>query len=108
MILITGCCGYIGSHLLEFCDKKKISYIGIDNNSYSYKKNISKKKNFFQVDINETTKIDKIIEKFKIKTVIHAAAFSYVLEGEKNKKRYFVNNIKKTKNFINLCKKKKY
>jgi len=41
MILITGSTGYIGSHICQFFDKKKINYIGIDNQSYSYKNNVS-------------------------------------------------------------------
>ena len=43
MILIfTGSTGYIGSHILQFFDKNKIDYIGIDNQSYSHKKNVKK------------------------------------------------------------------
>ena len=95
MILITGSSGYIGSHIASFFDQKKIDYVGIDNYSYSYKENVSKKEKNFKLDIAETNKIKKIIQKYNIKTIIHAAAFSYVLEGEKNKKKYFNNNIKK-------------
>ena len=107
MILITGSSGYIGSHIACFFDQKNIDYIGIDNYSYSYKENVSKKEKNFKLDIAETNKIKKIIQKYNIKTIIHAAAFSYVLEGEKNKKKYFNNNKKKTKLFINFCKKEK-
>ena len=45
MILITGSSGYVGSHISQFFDQKKINYIGIDNLSYSYRKNIMNKKN---------------------------------------------------------------
>jgi nucleoside-diphosphate-sugar epimerase len=45
MILITGSTGYIGSHISEFFEQKKINYIGIDNLSYSYKSNVQIKKN---------------------------------------------------------------
>ncbi len=107
MILITGSTGYIGSHLSQFLLKKKIPYIGIDNLSYSYKTNVSnvKKHNFFCISNNK--KVKQLIRKYKIHTVIHAAASSYVLEAEKRKKAYFLNNVIKTKNFINICKKNK-
>ncbi len=104
MILITGSTGYIGSHISDFFDKKKINYIGIDNYSYSYKKNVNNKKRHLKVDISDNKKIGKIIKKYNINLIIHAAASSYVIDGEKNKKKYFVNNIKKTKKFIDLCK----
>ena len=106
MILITGSNGYVGSHICYFFDKNKINYIGIDNNSYSYSNNNLKKNKNFKIDIFDLKKIDHLIKKYKINTVIHAAAYSYVIEGEKNKKKYFLNNIKKTKLFINFCKKK--
>ena len=106
MILITGVTGYIGSHLALYFDKQKINYIGIDNLSYSYKSNLRNKSNIFITDISDTKKLNTLFRKFKITKVIHTAAFSYVMEAEKDKKKYFENNIIKTKKFIDLCKKK--
>ena len=107
MILITGSTGYIGSHLSLYFQKKKIEFIGIDNLSYSYKSNINKKANHFFFDISSKKKVFQLIKKYNIDTVIHAAAFSYVLEAEEEKKKYFLNNITKTKKFIDICKKAK-
>ena len=107
MILITGSTGYIGSHLSLYFQKKKIEFIGIDNLSYSYKSNINKKGNHFFFDISSKKKVFQLIKKYNIDTVIHAAAFSYVLEAEEKKKKYFLNNITKTKKFIDICKKAK-
>ena len=105
MILITGVTGYIGSHLANHFDKNKIKYIGIDNLSYSYRSNLKNKKKFFKLDISNLNKINYLFKKYKITKVIHAAAFSYVMEAEKNKKKYYSNNVLKTKKFINFCKK---
>ena len=107
MILITGSTGYVGSHISKFFDQKKINYVGIDNLSYSYRKNVKNKKKHFKIDISDKKKIFKIFKDFNINLVIHAAASSYVLDGEKNRNKYFLNNVKKTKEFINLCKLKK-
>ncbi len=105
MILITGVTGYIGSHLAYHFDNNKIKYIGIDNLSYSHKTNLKNKKNFFKLDISNLNKINYLFKKYKITKVIHAAAFSYVMEAEKKKKKYYINNVLKTKKFINFCKK---
>ena len=105
MILITGSTGYIGSHLSQFFLKKKIHYIGIDNLSYSYKNNVTDIKNHNFFNISNKKKIENLIKKYKINTIIHAAASSYVLEAEKCKKAYFKNNVKNTKVFIDICKK---
>ena len=103
MILITGSSGYIGSEIANYLEQKNIKYIGIDNHVYSSSKNIISKKKHFKIDISNN-KIGKLIRKNKITTIIHCAALSYVLDAEKNKKRYIQNNITKTKKFIDLCK----
>ena len=76
--------------------------MGIDNLSYSYKSNILNKKKHFFFDISNK-KLVNILNKFQPHTVIHAAASSYVVEAEKNKKKYYLNNVTKTKIFIDSC-----
>ena len=102
MILVTGCTGYIGFHICEFLELKKIPYFGIDNFSRSHSKNIINKKKFLKFDIG-SKKISFLLESKKIDTVIHAAAFSFPPESENKKNNYFKNNIQKTKKFINKC-----
>ena len=101
MILITGSAGYIGSQLCKEFEKLKIKYIGVDCLKYSYKNNIHNKKNFLKCCISNKVKITSIIKQKKIKTIIHAAAYAYVNDAEKNKKKYKINNVIKTKKFIN-------
>ena len=104
MILVTGCTGYIGFHICEILELKKVPYFGIDNFSRSHNKNIINKKKFQKVDINSNS-ISSLLKSKRIHTVIHAAAFSFPPESENNKKIYFKNNILKTKKFINNCSK---
>tara|TARA_B100001029_G_C15007945_1_gene422335 strand:- start:240 stop:1166 length:927 start_codon:yes stop_codon:yes gene_type:complete len=104
MILLTGSSGYIGSEIVNIFEKKKTKYIGIDNFSYSNKKNIINKKKFYKMDFSNK-KVSKLIEKFSVKSVVHCGAFSYVLDAEANKNKYYINNVLKTKRFINICKK---
>ena len=87
MIIITGSCGYIGSHISYYFEKNNIDFIGIDNLTYSYKSNVSKKQRHFYIDISNINELTKIFRKFKPETVIHCAASSYVLEGEKDKEK---------------------
>ena len=103
MILITGSSGYIGSEIANYLEQKNIKYIGIDNHVYSYSKNIINKKKHLKIDISNN-KVGNLIRKNKITTIIHCAALSYVLDAEKNRKKYIQNNVRKTKKFIDLCK----
>ena len=106
MILVTGCTGYIGFHICEILELKKIPYFGIDNFSRSLSKNIINKKKFLKIDINSNN-IPSLLKSKKIHTVIHAAAFSFPPESEDNKEIYYKNNILKTKKFIDNCSKGK-
>ena len=105
MILVTGSTGYIGSQISECFERNNINYIGIDNFSYSTQKNISNQNKFINADYKEIARINRIIKKFNIETVIHCAASSYVLEGEFKKKKYIENNYKNTIKFIDACNK---
>ena len=100
MILITGSAGYIGSEICKKFEKLKINYIGIDNLEYSYKKNIYNTKKFIKTCISDNKKVSAVIKKYKITSIIHTAAFAYVNDGENNKKKYYHNNVIKTKKFI--------
>ena len=102
-ILITGGAGYIGSHIVERLVKKK-NIIILDNLITGYKRLINKKAKFIKGDIKDKKKLIKIIKDNKIDTIIHLAAFLNVKESEKNKKKYYNNNINGTLNLIHACK----
>ncbi len=69
-ILVTGCCGFIGSHMSSFLLKKNYNVIGVDNFLTGQKSNIEKilkHKNFKFIEhdvcnpLNLKVKVDKII-----------------------------------------------
>ncbi len=72
-ILITGSSGYIGGCLFEFLKKKYYVY-GIDKALPKLKK----QKNFFQCNLLNFSKIDKIINFIKPDIIIHLAAKSTI------------------------------
>ena len=107
MILITGSAGYIGSELCKKLEESNIKYIGIDNFDYSSLENVYNKKKFIKSCISNKKNILKIVKKFQVKTIIHCAAYAYVNDSEKNKKKYYLNNVLKTKKFIDIIIKKR-
>ena len=103
-ILVTGGAGYIGSHIVENLVKTKNKVIIIDNLVTGYKRLIIKKVKFIKADIKNKQDLIKIIKNNKIDSIIHLAAYLNVSEAEKNKKKYYNNNIIGTKNLIEACK----
>ena len=103
-VLITGGAGYIGSHISEILVKNKKKIIVIDNLSTGYKKLVNKKAKFFKENIQNTKKINQIILRNKIDSIIHLAAVLSVGESQKNPRKYEKINITGTKNLLEAIK----
>ena len=103
-ILVTGGAGYIGSHIVEQLVETKDKIIIIDNLETGYKKLINKKAIFVKGDIKNLKQLSKLFYKYKINSVIHLAAYLNISEAEKNKKKYFENNVRGTLNVVKCCK----
>jgi len=103
-ILVTGGAGYIGSHIVELLVRTKANIIIIDNLITGHKKLINKKAIFINKDIKNKAALTKIINDYKINSIIHLAGSLNVSEAEKNKKKYYKNNVEGTLNLVKCCK----
>lgn len=107
--IVTGCAGFIGSHMVDYLIKKNHKVIGIDNcvsgkivniqkhlknkNFIFYKKNIGEIKNFF--------KFEK-----KINYIFHFAGNGELIPSIENPYEYFENNAINTLKLIEFVRKK--
>jgi len=108
VILVTGGCGYIGSHFVNFVIDNKIfdkdNLIVLDNLEKGKLENIPKVK-FYQVDLKNKEELERIFKENDIKAVVHFAAYVQVNESVKNPEKYFLNNTLGTLNLVDLMSK---
>tara|TARA_Y100000816_G_C26108452_1_gene590295 strand:- start:6897 stop:7895 length:999 start_codon:yes stop_codon:yes gene_type:complete len=98
-VLITGGAGYIGYNTVRLFQKNNINVVSLDNMSRGNKwakGNVT----FIEGDIDDSILVKSLIKKYKVKTVIHFAAFAYVYESIQNPEMYFNNNVVKSLKFI--------
>lgn len=91
-ILITGSEGYLGSHLVEFFQKKNFKVYGCD----IYKNSIIDNYTYYNLDISNIKNFH-MIDNIKFDLIIHCAA---KLAFEKNKNKILKSNIDGTKNIL--------
>jgi UDP-glucose 4-epimerase len=106
-ILVTGSNGFIGSHLCRSLSGEEHEVFALSRNPE--KKNIassSDRRNFHAVfcDIQDLTKLRKIMETNKIDVVIHLAAYESDLPMESTRNLMCFNtNVKGTLNVLHAC-----
>ncbi|MGB0892512.1 MAG: UDP-glucose 4-epimerase GalE [Flavobacteriaceae bacterium] len=100
-IIVTGGCGYIGSHTVIELIKNKYEVVILDDLSNSSEETIDriekitgKKPKFVNIDLKDVFKTREVFKKHKdAKAVIHFAAHKAVGESVNNPLKYYQNNL---------------
>lgn len=109
-ILVTGGCGYIGSHTVVDLISNGYDVISVDNNSRSGKTLLDGAATItgkaivnYEADVCQYGAIRAIFEKHKIDGIIHFAAFKSVDESVQQPLLYFQNNLVSQINILRCC-----
>ena len=103
---VTGGAGFIGSHLVKKLVEHGNEVIVIDNLNTGKKQNIekiSKKIDFFEVDIRDFSAIEDILK--NIDGVFHEAALASVQDSFRIPDEFFDVNVNGTENIFKIAKK---
>ena len=91
-ILVTGGAGYIGSHACKALSTAGYKPIAYDNLEYGHDWAV-KWGPLETGDIQDRKLLDRVIEKYNPRSVMHFAAYAYVGESVENPGKYYRNNV---------------
>ncbi len=108
-VLVTGGCGYIGSHTVVELQKNGFDVVIVDNLSNSKKSVLDRiqqitgtKPTFYKVDMTDKAALRGVFEKEKFSDVIHFAGLKAVGESVRKPLEYYRNNLDSTMNLLEL------
>jgi UDP-glucose 4-epimerase len=108
--IVTGGCGFIGSHLADYLIKLNFEVVVIDNLSVGRRENIShlnenSKFTFVDADISNFDLIEPIFR--GADWVFHLAALADIVPSIENPTEYYKSNVNGTFNVLQACRKHK-
>lgn len=113
-LLVTGCCGFIGSNFVNFYFKQnnEVNIINLDAMYYCASENnidhdirSSKRYHLVKGNLCSFDLISNILEIYNINTVIHFAAQSHVQNSFDNALQYTLDNVVGTHTLLEACRK---
>lgn len=106
-ILVTGGCGFIGSHVTRQLHDQGYKVVVLDNLSTGFREALINNEKLYQVDLSDEVAVDKVFTEQKIDAVMHFAAALIVPESVENPIKYYRNNTFNTLKLVNALVKHK-
>jgi UDP-glucose 4-epimerase len=102
-ILVTGGCGYIGSHVVRQLSEAGYKVVVFDNLSTGFKDALIHGETLVIGDLSDTEKVDSLFTDHGCKAVMHFAAAIVAPESVTAPLKYYGNNTRNTLNLLAAC-----
>jgi UDP-glucose 4-epimerase len=99
-VLVTGGCGYIGSHLVWALVDRGETVVVLDNLSTGFDWAIAPEVTLIQGDIGDAALLDRILSDKSIDAIVHFAGSIIVPESVTDPLKYYFNNTVKSRELI--------
>jgi UDP-glucose 4-epimerase len=91
-VLVTGACGYIGSHALRCLQQAGHTAVALDNLSRGHRESLPPSVPLVELDVRDTDGVFKALQEHEIECVMHFAALAYAGESVDQPNLYYDNN----------------
>lgn len=102
-LLVTGGCGYIGSHVVRQLSEAGYEVVVYDNLSTGFADALVHGEKLVTGDLADIEKIEKVFREYGIRSVLHFAAAIVAPESVIAPLKYYGNNTRNTLNLLSVC-----
>ncbi len=103
VILVTGGCGYIGSHVTRQLSESGRKVVVYDNLSTGFREALLNGEELVVGELSDAATLDEAFHKYGFKTVLHFAASIVAPESVSLPLKYYGNNTRNTLGLLEAC-----
>ena len=102
-ILVTGGCGYIGSHVVRQLSESGRTVVVYDNLSTGFRGALTLGEELVEGDLADRERLEELFQSHRFTTVLHFAAAIIAPESVSQPLKYYGNNTRNTLGLLETC-----